>query len=50
MEIVGEDPRVYCILSKEFIDDGNGATDTGLQGSATISLDTAQCVQATWPA
>ena len=20
----GEDPRVYCILSKEFIDDGNG--------------------------
>jgi len=23
-EIIGEDPRVYCILSKEFIDDGNG--------------------------
>lgn len=20
----GEDPRVYCILSKEFLDDGNG--------------------------
>ena len=30
MEIIGEDPRVYCILSKEFIDDGNGATDTDL--------------------
>ena len=29
-EIIGEDPRVYCILSKEFIDDGNGATDTDL--------------------
>jgi glutamate synthase (NADPH/NADH) len=24
-EIIGEDPRVYCILSKEFVDDGNGA-------------------------
>jgi hypothetical protein len=25
-KITGEDPRVYCILSKELIDDGNGAS------------------------
>ena len=31
----GEDPREYCILSKEFLDDGNG----GLAGIKTVEVE-----------
>ena len=40
----GEDPREYCVLSKEFLDDGSG----GLAGVKTVEVEWTKDVNGRW--